>query len=287
MTFCKLFKLLCFPPCPRNIIEHVAFQPPPPTYNVHYNDESKQYTFSIEDNLQFLQQYYTSLPLSQIELTYATTKYSTEIVCMYYAVKPQTKTTILYSHGNGSDLGSVINVCILLAKEIRCNILAYDYTGYGQSSGKPSEKRIYGDIEAAYNLLLQKYNTLPEDIILMGQSLGSAPTLDLASRRAVKGVVVQSGFASALNVAFPREELTARCCDVFENIRKVDKVTCPLLVIHGTDDDVIELSQGEALYKNCASAVEPLWVGGAGHNDVESYKQYWNRLKRFVNVELT
>lgn len=290
MTFCicwKLFKVLCFPPCPRNIIEHVAFQPPSPTYSVQYNEDSKQYTFSIDDDLHSISKYNFSLPLSQITLTYAPTKCSTKIVCMYYAVKPKTRTTILYSHGNGADLGSVIVVCIWLAKNIRCNILAYDYSGYGRSSGKPSEKKIYADIEAAYNLLLQNYNTLPEDIILMGQSLGSAPTLDLASRKAVKGVVVQSGFASALNVAFPRDELTSRCCDVFENISKIDKVTCPLLVIHGTDDDVIELSQGEALYKNCACAVEPLWVDGAGHNDVELYKQYLDRLTRFVHVELT
>ena len=65
---------------------------------------------------------------------------------------------------------------------INCNIFSYDYSGYGASSGKPSEKNLYSDIDAAWNNLRTKYGISPENIILYGQSIGTVPTIDLASR---------------------------------------------------------------------------------------------------------
>lgn len=71
------------------------------------------------------------------------------------------------------------------------------------------------------------------------------------------------------------------------SIDKVPKITCPVLVIHGTEDEVIDFSHGLAIYEKCPRAVEPLWVEGAGHNDVELYGQYLERLKQFINIELS
>ena len=89
------------------------------------------------------------------------------------------------------------------------------------------------------------------------------------------------------------------------SIDKVPRVTSPVLVIHGTEDEVIDFSHGLAIYERCPRAVEPLWVEvseagprsgqvtdglqlqGAGHNDVELYNQYLERLKTFVAHELT
>jgi hypothetical protein len=70
------------------------------------------------------------------------------------------------------------------------------------------------------------------------------------------------------------------------SIDKVSKVTSPVLVIHGTEDEVIDFSHGMTIYEKCPRAVEPLWVEGAGHNDVEMFSQYLERLKNFVSVEL-
>lgn len=72
------------------------------------------------------------------------------------------------------------------------------------------------------------------------------------------------------------------CC----SIDKVPKITSPVLVIHGTEDEVIDFSHGLTIYERCPRKVEPLWVEGAGHNDVELYGQYLDRLKQFINVEL-
>ena len=70
------------------------------------------------------------------------------------------------------------------------------------------------------------------------------------------------------------------------SIDKASKVTSPVLVIHGTEDEVIDFSHGLAIYERCQRTVEPLWVEGAGHNDVELYGQYLERLRQFITVEL-
>lgn len=70
------------------------------------------------------------------------------------------------------------------------------------------------------------------------------------------------------------------------SIDKVQRITSPVLVIHGTEDEVIDFSHGLAIHQKCARTVEPLWVEGAGHNDIELYGQYLERLKNFVNVEV-
>lgn len=70
------------------------------------------------------------------------------------------------------------------------------------------------------------------------------------------------------------------------SIDKVHKIVSPVMVIHGTDDEVIDFSHGVRIFESTPITVEPLFVEGAGHNDVELYGQYLDRLKRFIDVEL-
>lgn len=73
---------------------------------------------------------------------------------------------------------------------------------------------------------------------------------------------------------------------LYSSIEKVSKIPSPVLIIHGTEDEVIDFSHGLALFERCPKAVEPLWVEGAGHNDIELYSQYLERLRRFINQDL-
>lgn len=144
---------------------------------------------------------------------------------------------------------------------------------------------MYADIEAAYQALRTRYNIAAENIILYGQSIGTVPTVDLATRQEVGAVILHSPLMSGMRVAFPNTKRTW-FFDVFPTIDKVPRVLSPVLVIHGTDDEVIDFSHGISIYEKCPKAVEPLWVEGAGHNDVELYNQYLDRLKQFLSVEL-
>ncbi|KAI3372440.1 hypothetical protein L3Q82_022933 [Scortum barcoo] len=129
------------------------------------------------------------------------------------------------------------------------------------------------------------YGIRPENVIVYGQSIGTVPSVDLASRYESAAVILHSPLTSGMRVAFPDTKKTY-CFDAFPNIDKISKVTSPVLVIHGTEDEVIDFSHGLALYERCQRPVEPLWVEGAGHNDVELYGQYLERLKQFVAHEL-
>ncbi|CAH2050730.1 unnamed protein product, partial [Iphiclides podalirius] len=90
--------------------------------------------------------------------------------------------------------------------------------------------------------------------------------VDLAARYEVGAVVLHSPLMSGMRVAFPNTKRTW-FFDAFPSIDKIPKVTSPVLVIHGTEDEVIDFSHGLAIYERCPRAVEPLWVEGAGHND--------------------
>lgn len=103
-------------------------------------------------------------------------------------------------------------------------------------------------------------------------SLGTVPTVDLASRLkdCCAACVLHSPLTSGMRVAFPETNRTW-CCDAFPSIDKIHRIRAPTLVIHGTEDEVIHVSHGFALYNRIEKQhqIEPLWVDGAGHNDVE------------------
>ncbi|KAM1078453.1 hypothetical protein TB2_025146 [Malus domestica] len=107
----------------------------------------------------------------------------------------------------------------------------YDYSGYGASTGKPSEFNTYYDIEAVYNCLKSDYEIRQEDLIVYGQSVGSGPTLHLASQlKKLRAVVLHSAILSGIRVLYP-VRLTF-WFDIFKNIDKIRHVSCPVLVIH-------------------------------------------------------
>src|SRR5699024_11189571 len=86
---------------------------------------------------------------------------------------------------------------------LRCHIFAYDYSGFGMSSGCPSERNLYKDAEAAVEELCRRKSLLPKDLILFGESIGSVPTIYLASQMPVAGVILQSALASGIRVYMP------------------------------------------------------------------------------------
>ncbi|CAL9688851.1 unnamed protein product [Knipowitschia caucasica] len=228
---------------------------------------------------------YSQRELDVTDVFLARSSRGNRVGCMYIRCAPNARFTVLFSHGNAVDLGQMSSFYIGLGTRINCNIFSYDYSGYGVSTGKPSEKNLYADIDAAWNALRTRYGISPENIILYGQSIGTVPTVDLASRFECAAVVLHSPLTSGMRVAFPDTKKTY-CFDAFPNIEKVAKIPSPVLIIHGTEDEVIDFSHGLALFERCPKAVEPLWVEGAGHNDIELYSQYLERLRRFINQDL-
>lgn len=189
-----------------------------------------------------------------------------EELAAVYLPRPGARHTILLSHGNGEDLGD-LRPLLETFRDAGFSVLAYDYRGYGLSSGRPSERGIVLDLEAAYEHLTGTLGTAPAGVVLYGRSLGSGPSVDLAARRPVGGLILESGFATAFTVVtrwplFP--------FDRFRSARLLRRVRCPVLVIHGTEDRIVPFRHGLRLYAAAPGEREHLWIEGAGHNDLWS-----------------
>nr|XP_027078540.1 alpha/beta hydrolase domain-containing protein 17B-like isoform X1 [Coffea arabica] len=194
---------------------------------------------------------------------------------------PKASATMLYSHGNAADLGQMFELFVELSLRLRVNLMGYDYSGYGQSTGKPSEYNTYADIDAIYKCLKEQYGVKDEQLILYGQSVGSGPTVDLASRIPnLRGVVLHSPIMSGIRVLYPVKR--TYWFDIYKNIDKIGMINCPVLVIHGTADEVVDCSHGKQLWEHCKQKYEPVWINGGGHCNLELYPEYIKHLKKFV-----
>ncbi|XP_057447775.1 uncharacterized protein LOC130739490 isoform X2 [Lotus japonicus] len=186
-------------------------------------------------------------------------------VVAMYVKNPAASLTLLYSHGNAADLGQMYELFCELSLHLRVNLIGYDYSGYGRSSGKPSEQNTYADIEAVYKCLQQKYGAKEEDIVLYGQSVGSGPTTDLATRLPnLRAAILHSPILSGLRVMYPV------------------KRTYWFDIYKGTADDVVDCSHGKQLWEHCKQKYEPLWIKGGNHCDLELFPQYIKHLKKFI-----
>ncbi|KAJ6431991.1 hypothetical protein OIU84_019291 [Salix udensis] len=212
-----------------------AFFPPnPPSYTISVDEETGKLRLSSDlinqrDNVDILK---------------LCTKKGNEIVAMHVK-NPSASLTLLYSHGNAADIGQMYHIFTELSSHLNVNLMGYDYSGYGQSSGKPSEHDTFSDIEAACECLEETYGVKEEDIILYGQSVGSGPALDLAIHLPdLRAVILHSPILSGLRVMYPIKKTF--WFDIYKNIDKIPLVNCPVLVIHGTEDEVVKFLSWEA-----------------------------------------
>ncbi|XP_037609018.1 LOW QUALITY PROTEIN: alpha/beta hydrolase domain-containing protein 17C [Sebastes umbrosus] len=279
----ELCWLFCCPALiPRAASRKLAFLPPEPTYSVHSDaNGATSLHLSERADCSTLRESWT-----RVEMFSTRSSRGNRVGCMFVRCAPTDRYTLLFSPRNAVGPGEMCSFYIASAPGINCNVFSYDYIRLRGQHRKPSEKNLYADIEAAWQGPgRNKYGVTPENIILYGQSIGTVPTIDLAARYECAAVILHSPLMSGLRVAFPDTRKTY-CFDAFPSIDKVSKVASPVLVIHGTEDEVIDFSHGLAMYERCPRAVEPLWVEGAGHNDIELYAQYLERLKQFISFEL-
>ncbi len=205
------------------------------------------------------------------------------IACSYLeAPDAREGVIILFSHGNGEDLGHAREF-LEAYRSLGCSVFAYDYPGYGQSSGSPTEQGCYEAAFAAYQHLVEELGAPPERIILHGRSLGGGPSCEVASTRKVGGLILESSFITAFRV-MTRVPLVP--FDKFRNLDKLDAVSCPTLVIHGELDEVIPFPHGEKLFEALSEPKTFLRFPQAGHNNLAAAagSAYWEGLKTFIRA---
>ena len=183
---------------------------------------------------------------------------------------------ILYSHGNAIDIGGCHEICELMSAMLDAHVIVYDYPNYGASSKTClCESALNSSIEAVYARCMEI--AIPEDkMVLMGQSLGSVPTLHLASRVYAKynAIVLISPLASAFRAGFDEKYVPSFLSQkldgvLFNNLKAIENIHAPVAIVHGFADDVIDISCAELLHSRIPLGFRhsPLYIA-AGHNDI-------------------
>ncbi len=206
-----------------------------------------------------------------------------DTIAAYHRVTPGAPVTVLFAHGNAEDVGDGAGHAERYAA-LGVSVLAFDYPGYGRSTGRPGEEGAYRAADAAYRYLVDRLGVDPASVVAHGRSLGGGVLVDLAGREPVGGLVLESSFVSAYRVV---TRLPLLPIDQFRSLAKLRSVTAPVLVIHGDRDDVIPTWHGRRLFEEVPEDRRfALWVEGAGHNDLAAVagEDYWSALSDFVSV---
>jgi fermentation-respiration switch protein FrsA (DUF1100 family) len=197
---------------------------------------------------------------------------------------PAARTTLIYCHGNRGSIADRIGIFRQLLRT-KVNVFAFDYRGYGRSTGAPTERGLFADVRAAIDLMTERGHGL-ECLVLFGHSLGGAVAIDGAWHRPVGGLVVQASFTQLKDMArhrYPDLPMHWITSNNFRSIEKVRQLRLPKLFIHGTADEVVPYAHGEILYEAAAAPKSFLSVPDAGHHDIPDVggRRYFQRLSRF------
>ena len=205
---------------------------------------------------------------------------SNTIAAIYYPAKLTNDFTIFFCHGNAEDIGIRVPVFKAL-NYLGYGVFAFDYRGYGLSSGKPTEKNTYEDSETAFSYLTKNLGVPPDKIILHGQSLGGGVAIPLAVKHKVAGLIVESSFVTAFRVL---TRIPIYPFDKYKNIDKIKNVHCPILFIHGLKDRLISPGHGKKLFEAANEPKMFYWVEGAGHNDLIciAEENYFDKIMEFT-----
>ena len=176
---------------------------------------------------------------------------------------------VLLCHGNAGNVGDrVAHVELLSAAGF--DVLAFDYRGYGHSSGRPSEQGTYLDARAARDALLSRDGVDGARVLYLGESLGGAVALALALELPPAGVILQSTFTSVRDMARVHYPLLppALVPDAYPSLRLIPQLQAPLLLLHGARDEIVPLMHAEALAGAAAAPTRLHVFPSVGHNDL-------------------
>ena len=189
--------------------------------------------------------------------------------------------TVLFCHTNGGNMMFQLDT-INVFYNLGISTFIFDYRGYGISQGKPTEHGTYLDARSAYRWLTKKKGVPPEKIIIMGRSLGGSLAAYLASKVKARGLVLESTFTSIPEIGrkfYPYMPVKWFVRYKYPTIDYIKKVSCPVMIIHSRNDEVIPFEFGQALFDAASEPKQFVEIFG-GHNDgflicADTYKKSW------------
>lgn len=203
--------------------------------------------------------------LADVEVVALTAADGTRLAA-WYGAPAAGRPSVLYFHGNAGNVSGRAE----RFRQIRASgfgLLALSYRGYGGSDGAPSERALVADGLAAFDWLAGRGGP----IVIHGESLGTAVAVQTAAARPAAALVLEAPFTAAVDLAarrYPWVPVAYLMRDPFLSRHHIGRVEEPLLVVHGTDDPVVPVAQGRALFEAANEPKRLVVVDGAGHSDL-------------------
>lgn len=200
--------------------------------------------------------------------------------------------TLLWFHGNAGNIGHRLDNILILNQRLGVSVFIIDYRGYGLSEGRPSEKGIYMDAEAAFGYLTDELGLDAErEIVLFGRSLGVGVAVEMATRHRVRRVILESGFTSIREMAdasgsiLPIPLVLTLFEARYDSISKIGRVESPVMILHGDRDDTVPYWMAEKLFAAASDPKRLYPIRGAGHNDTVYVggEAYFEALSGFID----
>lgn len=227
---------------------------------------------------------------ADVGLAYSDVEFSTEDgtrIHAWFVPHDNSRATLIYCHGNAGNIGRRLGA-LQRWHDLGVSVLIFDYPGFGQSEGSPTEQGTYASARAAWEYLTEDKQIPAHNIVLYGRSLGGGVVAQLASEVDAKGLIIESSFTSVPDMAddiywwIPVQQLmTVR----YETKNKIDSVDYPILIVHSPDDEVVPLSHGQELFEIANEPKQFLHTKG-GHNGgpTLSEPEYSLGLDRFLTA---
>jgi fermentation-respiration switch protein FrsA (DUF1100 family) len=194
---------------------------------------------------------------------------------------------ILYFHGNAGNISCRVRELLTL-RQTGASVLGISYRGFGKSSGRPSEQGIYRDGAAAYRYAVDTLHFSPDHIYVVGRSIGTTVAITTAINHPIAGLVLVTPLTTgkAYGKAHGLGPIAFLTGNAFNNLGKCGRITVPVLVIHGTKDEVIPYSMGKTIYNQIRTKKTFVTIQDGYHNDLEFVDSvsYWSALSAFVNA---
>ena len=193
---------------------------------------------------------------------------------------------VLFCHGNAGNISHRLE-SILVFNRLSLDVFIFDYRGYGQSEGKPTEEGTYLDAEAAWDYLVENRQADPAGIIIFGRSLGGAVASWLAKERTPGALIVESTFTSIPDIgaeAYPFLPVRLMSRFDYSTVDFIHGVTCPVLIVHSRDDELISFNHGLKIFEASNEPKDLLEISGS-HNDgfLISAEKYEDGLNHFIS----
>lgn len=190
---------------------------------------------------------------------------------------------MLFAHGNGGHLAHRAELLKFLQTELQVSVMMFDYRGYGRSKGVPTVKGILQDARAAANILAEKADVLPEELVLIGRSLGGAVMIDLAAELQPSGLIVECTFPSLKEVASIHYRKLSWLVPAgkLNSAERLAEYQGPFLQSHGTLDRIIPYDLGQKLYEAANEPKQFVSIPEGNHNTPQSV-EYYEALNKFL-----